>query len=67
MSVPNSWLMVEHNRAAKCDYVEKNRRETAVRFVLDAFNGKVDSILSRSKADNFGTLEQQIRDAYAPR
>jgi hypothetical protein len=32
---------------------------------LDAFNGKVDSILSRSKADNFGTLEQQIRDAYA--
>jgi DNA repair exonuclease SbcCD ATPase subunit len=33
--------------------------------VVDAFNGKVDSILSRSKADNFGTLEQQIRDAFA--
>lgn len=60
-----SKLMVEHDRAAICDYVEKNRRETAVRFVVDAFNGKVDSILSRTRAENFGTLEQQIRDAFA--
>jgi len=60
-----SKLMVEHDRAAICDYVEKNRRETAVRFIVDAFNGKVDSILSRVKAENFGTLEQQIRDAFA--
>jgi hypothetical protein len=60
-----SKLMVEHNRAATCKYVEIHRRETAIRFVLDAFNGKVDSILSRAKVDNFGTLEQQIRDAYA--
>lgn len=60
-----SKLMVEHDRAAACDYVEKNRRETAIRFVVDAFNGKVDSILSRTKAENFGTLEQQIRDAFA--
>ncbi|MBE2295879.1 MAG: DUF4041 domain-containing protein [Phycisphaerales bacterium] len=60
-----SKLMVEHDRAATCDYVEKNRRETAIRFVVDAFNGKVDSILSRTKAENFGTLEQQIRDAFA--
>jgi F0F1-type ATP synthase membrane subunit b/b' len=60
-----SKLMVEHDRAATCDYVEKNRRETAVRFVVDAFNGKVDSILSRTRAENFGTLEQQIRDAFA--
>lgn len=60
-----SKLMVEHDRAAICDYVEQNRRETAVRFVVDAFNGKVDSILSRTRAENFGTLEQQIRDAFA--
>ena len=43
-----SSLMVEHERAAECDYVEQNRREYAIRFVLDAFNGKVDSILSRT-------------------
>lgn len=60
-----SALMVEHGRAAACDYVEANRRETAIQFVIDAFNGKVDSILSRSKSDNYGTLEQQIKDAYS--
>lgn len=58
-------LMVEQERAAACDYVEATRREYATRFVLDAFNGKVDSILSRTKADNVGTLTQQIRDAFA--
>jgi hypothetical protein len=56
--------LVRISHAAACDYVEANRKETAVRFVVDAFNGKVDSILSRSKADNYGTLKQQILDAY---
>jgi hypothetical protein len=50
--------------AATCDYVEANRRETAVAFVLDAFNGKVDSILSLVKEDNVGTLRQKIKDAF---
>lgn len=58
-------FMVKAGRAATCDYVEANRRDTAVRFVVDAFNGKVDSILSRSKSDNHGKLEQEIRDAAA--
>jgi hypothetical protein len=58
--------MVKSNTAATCDYVEPNRRETAIRFVVDAFNGKVDSILSRTRSDNVGTLEQEIRDASNP-
>lgn len=58
-------LMVTSERAAACDYVEKHRAETAIHFVTDAFNGKVDSILSRSKTDNFGKLEAEIRDAFA--
>lgn len=57
--------LVSSGRAAECDYVEANRRETALRFVLDAFNGKVDTILARAKSDNAGTLEQQVRDAFA--
>ena len=57
--------MVEQGEAAACDYVETNRREIAIRFVVDAFNGRVDAILSRSRHDNFGTLEQEIRDAYS--
>lgn len=59
-----SRLMVRNDTAATCDYVEENRRETAIRFVLDAFNGKVDSILSRVKNDNAGKLEQELRDAF---
>lgn len=56
--------MIRNGSAATCEYVEINRRETAIRFVVDAFNGKVDSILSRVKHDNAGKLEQQIRDAF---
>lgn len=57
--------IVEEGHASECDYSEANRRETAIRFVVDAFNGRVDAILSRSKNDNFGTLEQEIRDAFS--
>jgi hypothetical protein len=57
--------MVKQRAAAACDYVEANRRDTAVNFVVDAFNGKVDTILADIKADNAGTLEQEIRDAFA--
>lgn len=60
-----SKVMVTQGRAAKCEYVETNRRVSAIRFVVDAFNGKVDSILSRVKVDNVGTLQQEIRDAAA--
>ena len=57
--------MVEQGEAAACDYVEANRREIAIRFVIDAFNGRVDAILSRAKNDNYGTLEQEIRDTFS--
>jgi hypothetical protein len=57
--------MVKERTAATTDYVEANRRETAIDFVVDAFNGKVDTILASAKRDNYGTLEQRIRDACA--
>jgi DNA repair exonuclease SbcCD ATPase subunit len=60
----NSRRMVEEGTAASCDYAQNYRSETAIRFVVDAFNGKVDGILSRLKNDNYGTLEQEIRDAF---
>lgn len=59
-----SALMVKSGVAGICDYVQENRRSTAVNFVIDAFNGKVDSILSKTKKDNFGKLERQIIDAF---
>ena len=57
-------LMIRNGTAADCDYVEATRKKTAINFVLDAFNGKVDSILGRTKHDNAGKLEQSIRDAF---
>lgn len=57
--------MVENGLAAECDYVERNRRDTAIRFATDAFNGRVDAILTRVEDENHGTLEQQIRDAFS--
>lgn len=65
MARERSKLMVTEGRAAVCDYVEKHRRETAIRFVTDAFNGKVDAILSKLRTSNVGTLTQQINDVYA--
>lgn len=57
--------MIKAHTAATCEYVEANRRDTAIAFVLDAFNGKVDSILSLVKEDNAGTLRQKLLDAFS--
>ncbi|WP_018915586.1 DUF4041 domain-containing protein [Vreelandella zhanjiangensis] len=57
--------MAKNGRAGGCDYVEKTRREYAIHFAVDAFNGKVDSILSKVKHDNYGKLKQGILDAFA--
>ncbi len=57
--------MVMAGKAADCDYVEPTRRETAIHFVLDAFNGKVDTTMSKVKRDNLGKLKQQIIDAFS--
>ncbi|WP_447955826.1 DUF4041 domain-containing protein [Vreelandella sp. EE7] len=57
--------MAKNGRAGDCDYVEKVRREYAIHFAVDAFNGKVDSILSKVKHDNYGKLKQGVLDAFA--
>lgn len=60
----NTVRMMNAGIAAKCDYAEAYRKQIAIAFVTDAFNGKVDSILSNVKKDNYGVLEQKIKDAY---
>jgi len=57
--------MVEQGEAATCDYVETKRRDTAIDFVIHAFNGSVDATLSRVRSDNYGVLEQRVRDCFA--
>lgn len=57
-------MMAKSGNAASCDYVRADRRQYATRFVLDAFNGKVEAILTRVKHDNYGKLRQRIEDAF---
>ncbi|MCF7496188.1 DUF4041 domain-containing protein [Vibrio sp. L5-1] len=57
--------MVKNNYAGSCDYVEAHRKTYAIHFAVDAFNGKVDSALSKTKHDNFGKIQQEIIDAFA--
>ncbi len=56
---------IKKNQAADCDYVQPERREFAINFVTDAFNGKADSILAKVKHNNYGKLEQELKDAYS--
>lgn len=56
--------MVKNKESGECDYVEQNRKDIAVDFITDAFNGKVDSILSKTRNDNYDKLKTQINDAF---
>ncbi|MGF1842483.1 DUF4041 domain-containing protein [Vibrio clamense] len=57
--------MVKEGFAGACDYVEPHRKTFAIHFAVDAFNGKVDSALSKVKHDNFGKIKQEIIDSFA--
>jgi len=57
--------LVKTGGAATCEYVEEYRRKTAIAFVLDAFNGKIDSIQSRMRNDNVGKMQQAAKDAFS--
>lgn len=56
--------IAQSGEAAACAIEDHARREAACRFVLDAFNGKADAILSRARKVDVGTLRQQLLDAY---
>ena len=60
----NSMRMVKEGTAGTSKYISKEKREGAVSFIVYAFNGQVDSILAKSKKDNYGVLEQKIKDVY---
>lgn len=57
--------MIRKNEAASCELPDATQRRHAVHFVLDAFNGKVDSLLSTVPYSNYGKLQQQVVDAFA--
>lgn len=56
--------LIKNELAGSCEYVEEKRKRYAVHFVVDAFNGKVDTALASVKHDNYGKLKQKIVDAF---
>ncbi|WP_083506409.1 DUF4041 domain-containing protein [Chryseobacterium aquaticum] len=60
----NNKMMIVNRQAGICEYMDEQRKKTAVDFVIDAYNGKVDSILSTVKKDNYGILKQKIEDSF---
>lgn len=57
--------LLKTGKGAVCDYAEENRRQTACAFVIDAFNGKVDTAISKARGgENFGKCKQAILDAF---
>jgi len=60
----NNRLMIISRQAGICDYMDEARKNTAIDFVIDAYNGKIDSILATVKKDNYGTLRQKMDDVF---
>lgn len=60
-----SILMAKDGSAVECEYPSEIVADKIKSLVLDAFNFKVDSILSQVKKDNYGVLEQKIKDVFS--
>ena len=58
-------VMERNGTAATCQYPDGWKRDYAIRFVLDAFNGQVDALLARIKPAQHGKLAEEIRDLHA--
>lgn len=56
-------VAVKAGTVADCDYVEDYRKNTAIAFITNAFNGQADAILSRVRHDNVGKLIQEMKDS----
>lgn len=59
-----SILMVKEGRAVVCAYSSAEVSEKIKSLVLDAFDLRVDSILAQVRKDNYGILEQKIKDVF---
>jgi hypothetical protein len=60
----NNRLMITSRQAGICEYIDEYRRNIAIDFVIDAYNGKVEMILSSVKKDNYGILKQKMDDVF---
>ncbi|MGJ2400488.1 hypothetical protein ACR8F7_22350, partial [Salmonella enterica subsp. enterica serovar Paratyphi A] len=59
-----SKFMATQKRAADCDYVEKIRRDTAIRFVVDAFK---ETLINGPTSEVAGEMASNFLDDEANR
>lgn len=56
--------LIKTRGAAVCSHWEISERNAAMDFCVDAFNGKLSSIMSKVRSTNYGILKQQLQDAF---
>lgn len=57
-------IAIEQHDVGDCDYVEEQRRLSAIALVTHVFNSKADLYLSRLRPDNMGELIQALKDDF---
>jgi hypothetical protein len=57
--------MIKNEEAAKSWLDDVTLRTNATDFILDAFLGKAESLMSKVKSDNYGKLKQQLIDVFS--
>jgi len=57
-------IMIHDGTAADSDYKDPLRRQKSIEFVVDAFNGKAESIIAKVKTDNYGIMKAKLEDAF---
>lgn len=56
--------LISSGQAGKSDYSDIDRNRVVTRLLVDAFNGRVDGVLSKVKDENIGKLDKSIRDFF---
>jgi PHP family Zn ribbon phosphoesterase len=56
--------LVNRDLAGDTQYTDSLRRQFAIHFLLDAFNGKVETLLSKAKSDNYAKLKKELADSF---
>lgn len=63
LHINHSKQLVKEGKTA-VSHAKTGDDKTCMRFVTNAFNGRVDSVIAKVKHDNYGKLRKQIEDIF---
>ena len=64
LHINHSKKLVKEGKTAVSHANTDSDDSTCLRFVTNAFNGRVDSVIAKVKHDNYGKLRKQIEDIF---